>query len=280
MLLCENRAELLATLPARQPSYVHRALSPYDALSEVGEDERADPFHFAPSLARRIGETPHQEIGTHTFSHYYCVEDGQTEAEFRADLEAAAAITHRRFGTTPRSLVFPRNQANPAYLGACRALGVAAYRGAPARWAHRVRRAGDESSLRRAVRLLDRYVAVAPAPGPRFEHGPGRSPVDVRASRYLAPYRPALRALERRRVGRIVGEMRRAADEGRVYHLWWHPEDFGVHLGENLGVLGRVLAAFAALRERAGMESLTMAEAAARLAPDRTPAAGLAAGVG
>jgi hypothetical protein len=72
------------------------------------------------------------------------------------------------------------------------------------------------------------------------------------------------RSLEGLRIRRITTEMREAARRGRTFHLWWHPHDFGVHLAENLHVLRRVLSCFAALRDRYGMESLTMAGVAGR----------------
>ena len=57
--------------------------------------------------------------------------------------------------------------------------------------------------------------------------------------------------------------MRVAARRGRLFHLWWHPHDFGLHLRENLAVLRRLLDTFTRLRSVYGMESRSMAEAAA-----------------
>ena len=87
---------------------------------------------------------------------------------------------------------------------------------------------------------------------------------DVRASRFLRPYSPRLQRLEPLRVRRITKGIEAAAREGRVYHLWWHPHNFGIHLDENLKVLGQIIDAFDRCRQRDGMESLTMAEAADR----------------
>ncbi len=47
-------------------------------------------------------------------------------------------------------------------------------------------------------------------------------------------------------------------------HLWWHPHNFGLHLEQNLAALSRVLDAFADLQRREGMQTLTLAEAAAQ----------------
>lgn len=79
----------MAHLPSLKPGYRDHDLSPYDHVYRIGPNERQDPFHYARSLIRRIVQFPGQEVGTHTFSHYYCLAAGQTADEFRADLQAA-----------------------------------------------------------------------------------------------------------------------------------------------------------------------------------------------
>jgi hypothetical protein len=122
-LFCENRDELMDILPAPElrPAYDNKALSNYSYLSEVGADETANPYYFAPSLIRQIADAPKQEIATHTLSHFYCLEDGAGEA---------LALANRR-GIQLRSIVFPRNQYRPEHLAICRKLGIEAYRGNP-----------------------------------------------------------------------------------------------------------------------------------------------------
>ena len=39
-------------------------------LAKVGENEQDDLLHFGKSLIEKIKRTPHQEIGSHTFSHF------------------------------------------------------------------------------------------------------------------------------------------------------------------------------------------------------------------
>jgi peptidoglycan/xylan/chitin deacetylase (PgdA/CDA1 family) len=261
LLFAESRREMIARLPARRPRYRRAALSPYDVLDEVGENERDDPFHFAPTLIARIAASPEQEIGTHTFSHYYCLEEGASPDDLRADLAAAIAVTRDKIARTPRSIVFPRNQLDAASLAVCGEVGLTAYRGNPDAWAYRARRDEDESRVRRAVRLLDAYLPVTGSHVRAIPAAADEVPVDVAASRYLRPYSPALRHVEPLHLRRITSEMHRAARHGLVFHLWWHPHDFGRHLGENLGLLRHVLDCFRRLQERYGMRSLTMGEA-------------------
>jgi hypothetical protein len=181
-------------------------------------------------------------------------------------------VTRYKTGRTPRSIVFPRNQFDASSVAVCGEVGLRAYRGNPAGWAYAARRDGDEQQARRAVRLLDAYLPVTgshthppPAAG-----APG--PTNVPASRYLRPYAPGLRAGEPLRRRRIIREMRRAARLGRLFHLWWHPHDFGRHLAENLSGLERILAEYRRLRDAHGFTTVSMGEVAERADSPRAAA--------
>ena len=258
-LFCSTREELLAAMPPRRPTYQEKRLSPYEALNEIGVDEKSDPFHFAGSLVQVIAKSPGQELGTHTFSHYYCLEEGQTAADFDADLEAAQKLA-APFGGV-RSLVFPRNQYNPAYRDVLVRRGIRAYRSNGEHWAYRPART-YEPLAKRAIRLVDAYVPVAGfrTTSPRRESD---GLTDVPASAFLRPYIPRLRHLDRLRIARIRRAMTHAARTGQCFHLWWHPHNFGLHLAENLAVLDTILDHFDALRRRYRFESASMGDLAA-----------------
>jgi peptidoglycan/xylan/chitin deacetylase (PgdA/CDA1 family) len=277
-LFARSRAERERFRPAVLPRYRDASLFPYD--DPVGEDERDDPLHYAPGLIERILATPGQEVGTHTFSHFFCNEEGQTAEAFRADLEAARAIAAAR-GVQLRSIVFPRNQVNPAYAGVLRDCGITAYRGNPESWMWRFSdREESAGAAKRAARLADAYLNLG-------GHGSldwGEIPrpdglADVRASRVVRPYSPRLRHLEPLRLRRMRDAVRDAARRRRVVHLWWHPHNFGAYPDECLAFLRGVLEELDRCRERYAMESLTMAEAAdaalqdagAATAPPRAP---------
>jgi peptidoglycan/xylan/chitin deacetylase (PgdA/CDA1 family) len=261
-LFFESKSELLSSLPDKQPNYVHRNLSPYASLAEIGESERDDPYHYAPSLIRQIAATGNQEIATHTFSHYYCLERGQDKESLRADLTAALKVARDKHGLDIRSIVFPRNQVDHDSLLVCRDLGIRTYRGNPPSWLYTARRGEDESTARRGIRLLDAYLPISGTNA----HDPARPadsfPCNVPASRFLRPYWPRLKSVEPLRLRRILDDMSKAAERKQLYHLWWHPHDFGSRPKENLAVLTRILERFATLRKHRGMESVSMLEAA------------------
>lgn len=257
-LFFENKDELLAHLPKVKPAYEKSHLSPYDAIEEIGPDERRDPYHYGRSLLRQVADCPGQEIGTHTFSHYYCLEAGQTVEAFRADLDAAFAAA-KLLDIELKSLVFPRNQWRVDYLEACAESGLGAVRGNERAWMYRADASDGDGLAKRAFRLADSYVNLS------GHHGGEPLPVvpgmvDVPSSRFLRPFSSRLACFEFCRLNRICQSMTHAAIEGRVFHLWWHPHNFGLNQDDNFAALSVLLDHFQKLADQHGMISRSMGE--------------------
>ncbi|MBT1688321.1 polysaccharide deacetylase family protein [Dawidia soli] len=265
MLMPASRRDAELLYPAAKPAYQQPTLSAYHYIrqSGIGEDESTDPFHFAASLVKEILRTPHQELGSHTFSHYYCNEAGQTVGQFRADLQAAqraAALCNTRL----TSLVFPRNQFNEDYLRVCYEEGFTAVRDNPRDWFWNIRSTQNESRWKRLNRGADAYIplgkkntydlaSVAVQPG---------LPLCLPASRLLRPYDPAEYFLNDMKISRICHEMERAARNSEVYHLWWHPHNFGNYPEQSMKALEKILQHFDYCRKLYHMSSATMGETA------------------
>lgn len=259
LLFCRDRDAALSAAPSERPGYANVALCPYRYLEQSANlDGR---YHFAPELVELISATPGQEVASHTFSHYYCREAGQTVATFRADLAAAVRIAASR-GLVLRSLVFPRNQWNPDYLDVLAEHGIAAYRGNEHGWLYAATDHGGQNAVRRIGRLLDSYVNLSGHHTYALESCAGGAALDFPASRFLRPYSQRLAWLEGLRLHRIKRAMRHAARRHEVFHLWWHPHNFGVDTDQNMRFLEQVIGEFNRLRSQEGMRSLGMAELA------------------
>jgi peptidoglycan/xylan/chitin deacetylase (PgdA/CDA1 family) len=260
-LFASSRQQLEAFYPKLRPEYEDRALDPYQEV--VGDDEVADPFHFAPTLIAGIAKRSRQEIGTHTFSHYYCLERGQNRETFKADLESAIAIAGA-YGYQIRSIVFPRNQINPEYAEQLLEVGIDCYRGTEQGWIYRPASAKAERKLHiYAARWLDRYINLSGHHLSDWNHiWQSNGLCNIPSSRFLRPYARRWKYLEPLLVRRIVDAMHAAATSNKIFHLWWHPHNFGMNTTENIAVLKNILTAFARFRTLYGMRSLTMSEAA------------------
>lgn len=265
LLFHENKSELMANMPFLKPSLADTRLSAYRYIDEIGigDSETEDPFHYGLSLIRQIKNTPYQEIGSHTFAHYYACEEGQTADQFRADLQSARRAAQKQ-GIALKSLVFPRNQVNEDYLKICYEEGFQSIRINPTDWFWRITNTEAETRWKRLNRGLDAYFSTGnkkPYMLSSIEVKEGM-PLLFPASRLLRPYSPKQVFLNGLKISRILSEMEEAARHDEVYHLWWHPHNFGNFPKENMEHLNQILSRYSHLRDKFGMDSYSMAEMA------------------
>lgn len=259
-LFFKNKQELQEGLPAERPEYENSALSPYENhLQEVGHDENDDPFHFAPTLIQLIN-TSGQEIGCHTFCHYYCMEKGQTIKAFTDDLRSAKKVAAER-GILLKSLIFPRNQFNHEYLHVCKEEGFIAYRGNERSWVYKPHKHSSETFFWRLVRIMDAYINLTGHHCYKVNRENG-FPVNIPSSRFLRPYSKKLAFLDSIKLNRITRSMTHAAENGLTYHLWWHPHNFGINLEKNILFLEKILIHYKALSSKFDFQSRSMQQVA------------------
>ena len=257
----EDVASLKAAYPDRLPKYEDRYLSPYVYLENVDKTEVSSDdwkrMHFAKSLIAQIKAIPHQEIATHTYSHYYTREPRIVPEAFDADLKQAVKIASED-GIEIASLVFPRNQIDPESLEVLKKNGIGIYRGNPDHWAYREGET-DKTFLQRVYRFVDIYINLSGthATLPQKDE---KGLTETKSSMFLRPYSQRFASLEILKLKRIQDAMTAAAEKGENFHLWWHPHNFGVNLDENLKNLETVLQHYQKLNEDYGMLSLTMQE--------------------
>jgi len=263
-LFFENKRELLLSLPARKPQYVNSNLSPYTGhFNLVGENEEQDPLHFGIDLINQINNAG-QEIGCHTFSHYYCLEKGQDKEDFKEDLLCAKIIAHKR-GIQLKSFVFPRNQYNKDYLSVCSELGITSFRGNEKSYLFSSKTEEHGTFVRRPFRLLDAYLNLSGHHCYTLSEMKKNTPYNIPASRFLRPYSRRLNFFEKLRLKRITKSISYAAQHGLTYHLWWHPHNFGINFNENFNFLEKILIHYQKMNKEYNFESLNMLQLANEL---------------
>jgi peptidoglycan/xylan/chitin deacetylase (PgdA/CDA1 family) len=265
-LFADSKEQMERHSPTLKPNYHDRRLYPYD--EGVGSSEADDPFHYAPSLIERIKLCPRQEVGSHTFSHYYCCEPGQDSASFHQDIKSAISIAREK-DIELRSIVFPRNQHNRRYERILRDNGIISYRGNQRNWIyHAGSSAASNRMLKRLGRLTDHYLNLTGHHTTQWnEIAQGSSPLcNIPASFFLRPFSPRFRRFDALRLRRIEQSMRYAATRKEVVHIWWHPHDFGIYTDENVAFLRKVLTCYQELHQAHRMRSLSMTEVARSLA--------------
>jgi peptidoglycan/xylan/chitin deacetylase (PgdA/CDA1 family) len=261
-LFAKDKAQLLEFCPKERPSYHNKTLSYYSLIdnNEVGTDENDDPYHYAPSLIAAILKTPNQELGTHTFAHYYCNEPGQTKVQFAADLQAVQAIAKANFNVGLQSLVFPRNQFNSDYLAVAKENGIETVRTNPDVWFWKT-----EAKFAALARAFDTLLPISGTLTFEQPQVSANGITMIPASRFLRPFTEKEKFIRGLKMSRIKSEMLHAAKCNRCYHLWWHPHNFGYSTERNLEDLEEILKYFELLKGQFGFESATMIEMYSKL---------------
>jgi peptidoglycan/xylan/chitin deacetylase (PgdA/CDA1 family) len=269
LLFARSAEEANAAAPSVRPRYVRAELDPY--AESIGDSEDDDPLRLAGTLVDYLSVTEGQEVASHTFSHFYCLERGPDDEAFRADLAAAQEMAGRR-GLRLRSLVLPRNQWRDDLAPALLETGFECFRGPQPGWANRARRGEDTRLGVRAARFAGSYVGPS-LPMSRWDDVLDRSGLcNIPATTFLRPFSPATRSLHALQRRRVLSTLRAAAGQGQIAHLWWHPQNFATHPEENMGALQRLLDEVDRLRASDGLRSMSMGDVNEAVRLDRRAA--------
>lgn len=242
----------------KKPNYKRSIFSSYNSLLPHIGKELPEELFFCKDLLMELKENNNVELGSHTFSHYYCLEVGQTVDEFEADIKVAVSEATQQ-GIQLRTIIFPRNQVSIEYLEVCTRYGFTHYRGNLETYLYHSEQTPARMSLRRVLRLADTYINLS-------GHNCFCKPeviggmINVPGSRFYRPYSSALAMLEPLKVRRVKRSIEYAAKHGQIYHLWWHPHNFGLYTQKNLLQLEEICQFFKHMREKYGMESKFICE--------------------
>lgn len=262
MVLFKGLSEARTYLKETYPCYEDPDLSLENAIRKVAENES---LFFAPDLVKQITSCPGQEIATHTFTHFYCMEKGQDLEDFKKDLGHAIKNAQKR-GIHYKSIVFPRDQLKREYLQVCREKGLIAFRGPINSWIYSPRPKREETLSRRGVRLLDSYIPISG----NHTYGPENidtdiSPMNISTSMFLRPYSRKLAFLEPLKIQRVKNALKSAAFNKKIFHFYWHPYNFSGDTEKNMDRLRSILDEFSALKKNSGIKSLNIHEVASSL---------------
>lgn len=263
MLFAGSKSTLRKFNPKNIPSYNNTSLNAYDLMQNVGLDEQNDNLHYAKSTIQKIKQNGLHEIGTHTYSHYNCLALGQTLEQFNADIIAAKEIA-KPMGIDVESIVFPKNQVNDSYLKVCYENGIKSYRGTEESAIYNTKSSPLKKKLIpliRLGRLIDGYFNLTGHNTYDVEKlNADNKIINLPSSRFLRPFHSKLSFLEAKKVKRVIKSMKYAAVHNEMYHLWWHPHNFGADMDENFDNLENIFKAFTDLKALHNFESKTMTE--------------------
>jgi hypothetical protein len=256
-LFFKGSDELKDNIPKSIPNYNNKEFSPYEYITSTSKIEKA--YHFAPELIDLIIEFDGQEIATHTFSHYYCLEKGQSIVEFEEDLYSAIE-TAKQKGLSFKSLVFPRNQWNKKYLSVLDKLGIQCFRGNESSWIYNASGDEDQNKFQRLFRFIDGFFNLSGHNTYPLNECIKEKPFNFPSSLFLRPYSKMFSILNGQKLKRIKNAMSYAAENNQIFHLWWHPHNFGTNINNNFDFLKDIVDHYNFLSKKHKMVSLNMSE--------------------
>ena len=259
LVFAKNAQDAAQYFPNIEPSYLKKQLNAYYYLREHPELENV--YHFAPKLVELIQNTAHQEIASHTFSHYYCLENTPSIEAFQADMQAAIKIAEDK-GIELKSLVFPRNQWNSDYLSILKQCGISSYRGNENSWLYQASSENNIPIFKRIIKQFDALINLSGFHTYPIEQVKQTYPHNIPASRQLRSHGKRWSFLNAAKKKRICQSMEHAAKHGEIFHLWWHPEDFGHNTTACIQFLESILQYYQKMRIQYNMQSLNMGEIA------------------
>jgi len=189
------------------------------------------------------------EIATHTYNHMF-FNEVLDKSLIEEDLKAVTNL-HSKIKHPAKSIIFPKNQEN--HFDLIKAAGIENYRG------ETVERFGYlPPFFKKIARQLDAFLPVSPATvlpytGPNgLVNIPGTKLFATSHLGFKKHYPVNMLAIK------SINGLKRAIRRKEVFHIWWHPFNFGFKTEEHFHALEKVLE-FAIEQQKKGyLEVLTM----------------------
>ena len=255
----QTEEELLTTMNSWEPQYKRQLFSAFSSVVPYARQKNAMNYLFATKYIEELSHKSLVELGSHTFSHYYCLEEGSNPMDFRQDIKHVVQNA-RKSRIHLSTIIFPRNQVSDDYLLICAKEGFTHYRGMLNTGLYKSEKTQSRYSIKGALRFLDAYINLSGYQTYTWDSCFDSVLVNVPGSRFLRPYSKKLRWFEWLKIRRIKQSMEYAAKHGEIFHLWWHPHNFGLDTVNNLDNLEQLCKHYKLLSQKYAYKSCFISE--------------------
>lgn len=261
LLNFENLTDFLNTNSEVDFKYSNSNLSPFPLSTHNLNEFNNDSFLGKQDIDK-IKSTTNQELASHTYSHFYCLEDGVDDIEFAKDVKLFKA----KVSVDVKSIVFPRNQIDKKCLKVCSKNGILAYRGNQLNRYWKNTAYTNEKLSKKIGRTIDAYFKITPDNLIDWESLKVKNEdlINIPASRFFKPAK-FTSFIEKLKINRIKKQMLASAKQNKIYHLWWHPHNFTIKTEQNFNQLENLLIYYTQLKKEYNYQSLNMAEIAQKI---------------
>lgn len=185
-----------------------------------------DPLWYAPDIVALLKTYKNQEIACHSFSHVIFNHPGCSKECANSEIKACFNLAKKE-GIKFESFIFPRNKI--AYLHLLKKYGYKSYRGPQINF----------EGYSKIVQFL-RLITPTPPPvySPRMKNGLLNIPASLYfiSARGIKKYIPSNIIFNKAKLG-----IDKAIENGKVFHLWTHLEDFVEHYDIKMAVFNKII---------------------------------------
>ncbi len=255
-IMLENKNELYEYLPQKLPQQTEEIIQKFNFEDE--NNSIPSFMLFGQELVDRIKNAVNQEIGTHTFTHYYCSKQSSNTQDFKNELETASLIMEKKGYGKCKTVVFPRNQVSQKYVSAM-PNNIRIYRGSISGFIDKIKK--KNKLIGTIIWYFDHYIPLQNSTysiSKVYENGI----FNIKLSRLFKAYKDKYRFAEKLKIKRYIREMEYAAKHRKIYHICWHPHNFSTFTEKNFEQLEELLKKFGELNKKYGMLSMNMYELA------------------
>lgn len=221
---------------------------------DPNEIEHSKSIFLGRSLVEKIQNCPFpQEIGSHSFSHVIFSDQGCSRDVAESEIAECVRLAEG-MGIEMQSFAFPRNEVG--HLDVLREHGFRCYRGIEPNW-YENRRVSEK--VRRAMRLLD--VLRAAQPPTVLPQKTDSGVWNIPGSAIYFPMHGFRKYIPMAlRTRRAIKGLNHAAENNRIFHLWFHPTNLADETDAMFEGLRTILQHAADLRECGKMQFMSMKE--------------------
>lgn len=244
-----SKDDFLQFVSFKKPVYDYEPYSSYNSIVPLIDTVYNKDLFFCPNVISSLEKNELVELASHTYSHFYCLEDGVTIENFKVDLASMKKLDPKL-----KTIIFPRNQVNNEMLSLCKEYGFTHFRDKFDHNLYRTEKTQSRYNIKGALRLIDAYVDISG--NQTFQSIDKKNGLKaIPESAFLRPYSSSLSFMEKMKVEKIKRMMTKAANTNSSYHVWWHPHNFGQNMSENLHILDQICQHYTELHRHLGFQS-------------------------
>ncbi len=223
--------------------------------SDPGTNIEKDPIWYGKDIVEKIRDAvPEQDIGSHSFSHLVFSDKGTSRATADSDLKKCVDLASD-CGVSLKSFVFPRNA--EGYLDVLSKHGFKVFRRNP----DMNGAIGSKPSLlKRFWFLMVDMLPISPSVYEPEWNGRYQLAVIPASMQFRYGYGAACWIPPGVRFLKAKQGLKRAIQQGKVFHLWFHPFNFVWKKKKLLREFEAILRFASEMREQQKLEILSMAD--------------------